>query len=107
MSRFTLIHKPPINPNGACCRSATKFFYVLYDPLNTSRWLNCLQPEIPTGLYFTTFAPGLMSADMGVNVLMEMFKVNVNRNRNMDRTDWGCLFLLPQDIEKNLVETAV
>ena len=38
---------------------ATKTFHVIQGPLNTFRLAACFLHEIPTGLYFMTFAAGL------------------------------------------------
>ena len=48
-----------INPAWASSKVATKTFYVVWGPFNTFRVLVHFLHEIPTGLYFMTFAAGL------------------------------------------------
>ena len=50
----------PLKPTVAGCASAAKVFHVPLGSLNTFRWVDCFQPEIPTGLLFGTFAAGLL-----------------------------------------------
>jgi len=41
----------PLEQLGAGFGSATGVFHVVWGPLNTVAWVDCLQPKIPTGLH--------------------------------------------------------
>ena len=56
---YTSDFQASLKPVVASCRVATKTFHVYYTLMNTSRLVACFQHEIPMGLNFMTFAPGL------------------------------------------------
>ena len=58
---YTWHFQPHINPVWTSYKVATKTFHVIQGPLNTFRLVACFLHEIPTGLYFMTFAAGLVA----------------------------------------------
>ena len=80
---YTWHFQPHINPVWTSYKVATKSFHVIQGPLNTFRLVACFLHEIPTGLYFMTFAAGLSHYPGGLSPPREDYHLYLCRFRTV------------------------
>ena len=81
---YTSHFRPHIYLVWASYKVATKTFHVIWGPLNTFRLVPCFLHKSLTGLYFMTFAAGLLLHPLPISLLMLREKPTVLQSNQLD-----------------------